>query len=147
MRLSEAFAPLPALVGGAMIGAVCVARLRHRGKLSGLALDSTFVPGLALGGAFCSWRAPAAFEASAAGVSMARLVAAGACVGVGVPAGKGCTSGNGVERAARNIGTLCNGSCEPFAAATPFGAGRGVARSLTRLAGPRPGLPVGRGVC
>jgi len=99
VELSPAYAPLPGLVGGALIGAICVARLHASGRLSGLALSSLFVPGLVLGGAYVVFRSggSGAFEAYDRSVSLPRLAAAGALVGVGVPLGGGCTSGNGVQ--------------------------------------------------
>ena len=95
IELSPAFLPLQGLAGGALIGAVCVARLRVRGRLSGLALDSLFAPGLVLGGALAASlrQGDAAFEALDPAASTARLGIAGLLVGVGVPLGKGCTSG------------------------------------------------------
>ena len=96
ITLSPAFTPLPGLVGGALIGAICVARLHALGRLSGLAVDTLFVPGLVLGGAYAAFRtAPDAFVEGTT-LPTWRLLVAGALVGVGVPMGKGCTSGNGV---------------------------------------------------
>ena len=96
ITLSPAFTPLPGLVGGALIGAICVARLHALGRLSGLAVDTLFVPGLLLGGAYAAFRtAPDAFVEGTT-LPAWKLLLAGALVGVGVPMGKGCTSGNGV---------------------------------------------------
>ncbi|KAK7231313.1 sulfur molecule transporter [Aureococcus anophagefferens] len=96
ISLSPAFTPLPGLVGGALIGAICVARLHALGRLSGLSVDTLFVPGLVLGGAYAAFRtAPDAFVEGTT-LPTWRLLLAGALVGVGVPMGKGCTSGNGV---------------------------------------------------
>ncbi|KAH8051075.1 serine/threonine kinase [Aureococcus anophagefferens] len=92
ISLSPAFTPLPGLVGGALIGAICIARLHALGRLSGLATDTLFVPGLVLGGAYAAFRtSPDAFVEGTT-LPTWRLLLAGALVGVGVPMGKGCTA-------------------------------------------------------
>ena len=104
------FTPVPALLGGLLIGTATAAVLLLNGKIAGIsgvvarifrgipgdtAWRVEFAAGLVVGGALLFQLAPetAVFRSDAGGVWMA---AAGLLVGVGTRIGGGCTSGHGV---------------------------------------------------
>jgi uncharacterized membrane protein YedE/YeeE len=106
------FAPVPALVGGALIGLAASAMLFFLGRVAGVSgiagglLDkrptagdalwrAAFVAGLVIGGALLAFAYPAAFPSPPADPSAA-LIVAGLLVGFGTRLGNGCTSGHGV---------------------------------------------------
>lgn len=104
------FTPIPALVGGALIGLSASLLLLTHGKVAGIsgiyagALRSdapdrgmriAFIVGLVVSGAALRLIAPSLF-ASAWTPSLPLAVAAGLIVGVGTRLGSGCTSGHGV---------------------------------------------------
>jgi hypothetical protein len=111
----SAFTPLPALVGGLLIGASATALLALNGRIAGVSgvLANAIVPeegdrswralflaGLVLGGLAFAAVQPSAFEAAPGG-SLVPVVAAGLLVGFGTRLGGGCTSGHGVCGIAR----------------------------------------------
>ncbi len=104
------FTPLPALIGGLMIGAAAVWVLALGGHIAGIsgivarlfttaraerAWRALFLVGLVGGGAvtFLIWPASAAHVPQASGLT---VVLAGFLVGLGTRLGGGCTSGHGV---------------------------------------------------
>lgn len=104
------FTPIPALVGGALIGLSASLLLLTHGKVAGIsgiyagALRSdtpdrgmriAFLVGLVLSGAALRLIAPSLF-ASAWAPSLPLALAAGLVVGIGTRLGSGCTSGHGV---------------------------------------------------
>lgn len=95
ITLSPAFDPLPALVGGASLGATCVLRVALRQRLSGLDVRSFFLPGMAIGGLIAGLQAEDSFDA--APIVDLTFIASALLVGVGVSLGKGCTCGNGIQ--------------------------------------------------
>ena len=105
----ENFTPLPALLGGLLIGLATSAFLVLEGRIAGItgivggllkpvpgdrSWRYVFVLGLLVGGAVLRLAAPDVFEAS--GAQTGTLVAAGLLVGFGTRLGSGCTSGHGV---------------------------------------------------
>lgn len=108
--MSEAFSPLPALLGGVLIGLATSILLLFNGRVAGIsgivsgllapvrgeiAWRALFVGGLLLGGLVLLVAYPAAL--SAAPVQSPGLIAvAGLLVGFGTRLGSGCTSGHGV---------------------------------------------------
>jgi hypothetical protein len=104
------FTPLPALIGGALIGLAASLLLLTHGKVAGIsglyggalrrgttdrALRISFVAGLAIAGTLLRLVFPAAFQTSWA-ASWPVALAAGLLVGFGTQLGNGCTSGHGV---------------------------------------------------
>jgi uncharacterized membrane protein YedE/YeeE len=105
------FAPVPALVGGALIGLAASAMLFFLGRVAGVSgiaggllqrpaagdtlWRAAFVAGLAIGGALLALAYPAAFPSPPVDPSAA-LIVAGLLVGFGARLGNGCTSGHGV---------------------------------------------------
>ena len=104
------FTPIPALLGGALIGAAASLFLWSHGKVAGIsglyggilrrgtsdrAVRVWFVAGLVLAGLAVRLVRPAAFASAwTPGLGLALL--AGVVVGVGTQMGNGCTSGHGV---------------------------------------------------
>jgi hypothetical protein len=104
------FTPVPALIGGVLIGVSASLLLLTHGKVAGIsglyagalrggtpdrALRLAFLAGLAFVGLLLRWLAPAVFATTwAPGPLLA--IAAGLLVGVGTRIGNGCTSGHGV---------------------------------------------------
>jgi uncharacterized membrane protein YedE/YeeE len=109
------FTPLPAFLGGCLIGLAAVLLMALNGRIAGIsgivqgAVDGArgdrgwrwlFIGGLVLG-AFLTlfWRGPG-FEPRSA-YPVGALLAAGLLVGFGTRLGSGCTSGHGVCGIAR----------------------------------------------
>ena len=105
----EHFTPLPALLGGLLIGLATSAFLVLEGRVAGItgivggllkpvpgdrSWRYVFVLGLLVGGAVLRIAAPDVFEES--GAQTGTLVAAWLLVGCGTRLGSGCTSGHGV---------------------------------------------------
>ena len=112
---SEAFTPLPALVGGVLLGGAAALLMATRGRVAGISgivsglfggeaderrWQWCFVAGLWLGGLVLVLVHPTAF-AEPRGTGWVRLVVAGVLVGYGTQLGSGCTSGHGVCGVAR----------------------------------------------
>ncbi len=106
----QALNPLPALVGGAVIGAAASVFLLFSGRIAGIsgivggmllreskdrAERLLFVVGLIVAGLVVFLVSPASFPAPAA-VPIGPAVIAGLLVGFGTRLGNGCTSGHGV---------------------------------------------------
>jgi uncharacterized membrane protein YedE/YeeE len=106
----ENFTPLPALIGGLIIGLATSLMLAFNRRIAGISgilgalLAPTpgdarwrvfFVGGLVLGGVGMWMATPEAFQSGLVR-SPALLVAAGLFVGFGTRLGSGCTSGHGV---------------------------------------------------
>ncbi|MHC4514616.1 MAG: YeeE/YedE family protein [Planctomycetota bacterium] len=104
------FTPLPALVGGLLIGSASALAVAMNGKIPGISgvfgrifrgvsgdtmWRVVFVVGLVLGGAlvFSAYPPAAAYRPSR---SLVVTAAAGLLVGLGTRVGQGCTSGHGV---------------------------------------------------
>lgn len=104
------FTPVPALIGGLLIGSASALALLLNGKIPGIsgvfgrilqgvpgdtAWRITFVLGLIAGGAliFNAFPPAAAFQTSR---SLVQMAVAGLFVGLGTRIGGGCTSGHGV---------------------------------------------------
>ncbi len=105
----EHFTPIPALIGGALIGLSASLLLVFDGKIAGISgivggllrptpgdttWRGTFVAGLLIGGLLLRLLYPEAFGESVA--SLGAVAVAGAIVGYGTRLGNGCTSGHGV---------------------------------------------------
>lgn len=105
------FTPLPALVGGAMIGLAASWFLLAHGKVAGIsglfggllarrtddrAVRIAFVAGLLLAGLAAHVLLPGLVGAPPPSRSLAVLALAGLLVGFGTRLGSGCTSGHGV---------------------------------------------------
>jgi uncharacterized membrane protein YedE/YeeE len=103
------FTPLPALLGGILIGLAATLLLLGSGRVAGvsgilggllLPTDSDrrwralFIAGLFVAGAIAAWLAPESIGDSPR--SLPTLAIAGLLVGVGTRIGNGCTSGHGV---------------------------------------------------
>lgn len=104
------FTPVPALVGGALIGLAASLFLLSHGKIAGISgmyggvlrrgtsdrgLRLTFVLGLLVAGGALRVLWPAAF-ATTWSAALPVVLAAGVLVGFGTQLGNGCTSGHGV---------------------------------------------------
>ncbi len=105
-----AFAPLPALLGGVLIGLSASWLLYFHGRIAGISgllaglvapgttdrgLRAWFVTGLVVAGIVLFRFSPAAF-AMTPDRSLGALAVAGLLVGYGTRVGNGCTSGHGV---------------------------------------------------
>ncbi len=105
----ENFTPVPALLGGLLIGLATSSFLVLEGRIAGIsgivggllkpvpgdrAWRYLFVLGLLVGGAILRVTMPDVFGASVA--QPGAIVAAGLLVGFGTRLGSGCTSGHGV---------------------------------------------------
>ncbi|SEG87467.1 hypothetical protein SAMN05444390_10886 [Marinobacterium lutimaris] len=123
------FTPVPALIGGALIGLSAAFLLLARGNIAGISGIAggiiypeqssdinwrvLFVIGLVLGGFIYQWLGiGAGVEQIQAMVSKPMLVLAGLLVGIGTQIGTGCTSGHGICGLARRsprslVATLC----------------------------------------
>src|SRR5258706_9109926 len=101
------FTPIPALIGGALIGLASVWLLAANGRIAGVSgiLHGIFVPpeaewrawfisGLLLAG--LAWQAAGAPVPLREGFTPGWIAAAGLLVGFGTRMGSGCTSGHGV---------------------------------------------------
>ena len=103
------FTPIPALIGGILIGLAATLLLIGSGRVAGVSgiLGGLLVPtdgdrrwrapffmGLLVAGAVAAWLAPESIGASPRSLPM--LVIAGLLVGAGTRIGNGCTSGHGV---------------------------------------------------
>lgn len=106
----ENFTPVPALIGGLLIGAAAVALLILNGRIAGIAgiLNGAlaaragdtawrvaFLAGLLLGGGLY-WHFTAHAFTPRTGFPLAWLLVGGFLVGFGTRLGSGCTSGHGV---------------------------------------------------
>jgi uncharacterized membrane protein YedE/YeeE len=106
----DGFTPLPALIGGAMIGLAASGLLAFGGRIAGIsgivggllrpragdiAWRAAFVLGLIGGGSLLRLADPAALTLAGA-PPLPLLVLAGLLVGFGTHLGNGCTSGHGV---------------------------------------------------
>jgi uncharacterized membrane protein YedE/YeeE len=104
------FTPIPALLGGALIGLAASLLLLTVGKIAGVsglyggvlrrgtsdrAFRLSFVMGLVLAGAALRVVAPGVF-ATTWGATLPVALLAGVIVGFGTQLGSGCTSGHGV---------------------------------------------------
>lgn len=104
------FTPVPALIGGAMIGLAASLLLLTHGRVAGISLlyaslfrrgagdrafRLSFIAGLAATGVLVRLTRPDAF-ASAWSASLPVTLLAGLVVGFGTQLGNGCTSGHGV---------------------------------------------------
>ena len=104
------FTPIPAFIGGALIGLAASLLLLTHGKVAGIsglyggilrhgtsdrAFRLWFVAGLVVAGGVIRLAFPAAFE-TAWSASLAVVLIAGLIVGFGTQLGNGCTSGHGV---------------------------------------------------
>ena len=109
------FTPIPALIGGALIGLASAGLLLANGKIAGISgilgrsffsgsIDLgwrlTFLIGLPLGAWFAS-RATSDAMGYSIDANPVVLIAGGLLVGVGTQLGSGCTSGHGVCGMAR----------------------------------------------
>lgn len=105
----NAFTPVPALLGGALIGAAAAAFIVLNGRIAGVsgilggllrpvrgdvAWRAAFVAGLLA--APPAWSLFGALPEARVDAGYAVLVAAGLLVGIGTRYGSGCTSGHGV---------------------------------------------------
>jgi uncharacterized membrane protein YedE/YeeE len=103
------FTPIPALIGGILIGLAATLLLIGSGRVAGVSgiLGGLLVPtdgdrrwralfflGLLSAGAVAAWVAPERVGESPSSLPM--LALAGVLVGVGTRIGNGCTSGHGV---------------------------------------------------
>ena len=110
MTLMHDFTPLPALIGGLLIGLASALLLLTHGRIAGIsglyasmldrrsslrALGTAFVFGLVVMGLVMSWVRPESFPAGPVR-SVGLTIAAGLIVGYGTRLGNGCTSGHGV---------------------------------------------------
>lgn len=104
------FTPIPALIGGAIIGLAASLLLLTHGKVAGIsglygsllrpgtsdrAFRLSFIAGLLAAGALVRLAWPSAF-ASTWSASLPVTLLAGLIVGFGTQLGNGCTSGHGV---------------------------------------------------
>ena len=140
------FTPVPALIGGALIGLSASILLLTHGKVAGIsglyggilrratpdrALRVAFIAGLLVAGLLVRVFAPAAFETEWTATLPLALVA-GLLVGFGTQLGNGCTSGHGVcgmsRLSARSLvatGTfMATGIVTVFVVRHLFGGGR-----------------------
>lgn len=122
----EHFTPLPALLGGLMIGAAAALMMLFNGRIAGISGITksllagcptprerfwriAFLAGLVLGGGGMVWLLP---QATAASLSLnpVLMIAGGLFVGVGTAMANGCTSGHGVcglgRRSGRSLGSV-----------------------------------------
>ncbi len=103
------FTPLPALLGGILLGIASSMLLILNGRIAGvggivagalrpkpgeLPWRLLFILGLLVGGALVSWFQPGAVQASSRGLLVTAV--AGVLVGFGSQLGGGCTSGHGI---------------------------------------------------
>jgi uncharacterized protein len=108
--LMNDFTPIPALIGGALIGLAASLLLLTHGKVAGISglyggvfragvtdrgVRVAFIFGLLAAGAVARLVAPDAFASSWTPVWPVAVLA-GAVVGLGTQMGNGCTSGHGV---------------------------------------------------
>ena len=106
----ENFTPVPALIGGALIGLSASLLWLMRGRVAGISgivgglLSANhndtkhkllFVGGLLVGGVILTFTHPSSIYVEVPR-SIPWLVGAGLCVGIGTRVGSGCTSGHGV---------------------------------------------------
>jgi uncharacterized membrane protein YfcA len=106
--IASSFAPVPALIGGVLVGLAASLYLLSHGKVAGISgiycavfekgkerLDPfAFVLGLVAAGLVGKLVSPGAFDAPRLGI--AAVIVAGLLVGYGTRLGNGCTSGHGV---------------------------------------------------
>ena len=107
--MAPAFSPLPAFVGGVLIGLAAALLLAGRRKIAGISgiaggfvggcpdrpWRGSFLLGLVLGGVAIHLVAPSAFGV-APSLSLPVLALGGLLVGFGTRLGGGCTSGHGI---------------------------------------------------
>ncbi len=102
------FTPVPALLGGILIGLSATALMRSYGRVMGCSgiyarvLDfgtdswrASFMAGMIISGLAMSWLIPQAF-ATPEGRPLGAALIAGLLVGFGTRLGNGCTSGHGI---------------------------------------------------
>ena len=109
------FTPIPALIGGALIGLSAALLLVLKGRVAGIsgivggiltpmkgdiAWRAIFVFGLILGGFIYQWFGGSVAHIQAV-VDKPMLILGGLIVGIGTTLGSGCTSGHGVCGMAR----------------------------------------------
>lgn len=104
------FTPIPALLGGLLIGLATLAYLMLTGRYAGLSgivrsvafadpdrkMDAVFIAGLVLAGFIWSRLASGGLSYVATSQSLALVGVGGVFVGFGTTLGRGCTSGHGV---------------------------------------------------
>ena len=137
------FTPIPALIGGALIGLSAGLALFLLGKVAGISgiLGSLFVKdpqalkwrvgftlGLVLGGVALFLSMPTAFAMEIERAPLT-LVVAGLMVGIGTALGSGCTSGHGIC----GIGRFS--MCSIIATITFMGVGMLTAAIITHIFG------------
>ncbi|MET3998719.1 YeeE/YedE thiosulfate transporter family protein [Marinobacterium sp. MBR-109] len=123
------FTPVPALLGGALIGLSAAFLLLAKGRVAGISGIAggiiypesradiswriVFILGLILGGFIYQWSGlGVGVQHIAAVVDKPVLIVAGLLVGIGTQIGTGCTSGHGICGLARRsprslVATLC----------------------------------------
>ncbi len=140
------FTPVPAFIGGALIGLSASLFLLNHGRVAGISglygsvlrqgspnriLALFFVAGLLLAGLVVRLVHPAAF-ASTWSASLPMALVAGLIVGVGTQLGNGCTSGHGVCGISRlsmrsvlaTVTFMATGAITVFLVRHVFGGGR-----------------------
>lgn len=109
------FTPIPALIGGALIGLSVAMMMLFVGRITGISgifggvvvpqreefsWRATFVAGLLFGGVLLTQFYPQAFPASLS-LPLGLTIVSGLLVGLGTRMGSGCTSGHGICGLAR----------------------------------------------
>ena len=109
------FTPIPALIGGALIGLAAALLLLLKGRVAGIsgivggllkpikndmAWRLAFIVGLVLGGFVYQWAGGSIAHIQAV-ADTPMLIVGGLIVGIGTTLGSGCTSGHGVCGIAR----------------------------------------------
>lgn len=122
----ENFTPIPALIGGGLIGSAAALLMLFNGKIAGISGITkgilgecptpqerfwriAFSLGLVLGGAAMVYALPAATALSLK-LNPAQMAIGGLLVGLGTAMGNGCTSGHGIcglaRRSQRSLGSV-----------------------------------------
>ena len=138
------FTPLPALVGGTLIGASASLFFLTHGRIAGISglfgsllrRDATdrgssaaFLVGMLASGVVAHFVAPAAMQGPPTSRGPLSIVIAGLLVGVGTSLGNGCTSGHGVCGIARRSKRSIVATCAFMA------AGAAIAIAFARMTG------------
>lgn len=122
----ENFTPLPALIGGGLIGSAAALLMLFNGKIAGISGITkgilgecptpqerfwrvAFIAGLILGGAGMVFVMPT-LTAQPLQLNPAQMAIGGLLVGLGTAMGNGCTSGHGIcglaRRSPRSLGSV-----------------------------------------